>query len=334
MGITKNALLRYQALDKCLKNNGRTYSIYDLLNKVNEVLLEDNPASSGVQVRQLRDDIRFMRSESGYNAPIDTVSGKGKKCYYCYSDSKFSINNSPLNETEAIQIKGILTLFQRFEGSPGFEWISEIGAKLEDSFGIKNEEDKVISFESNIDYVGYSNITPLFNAIVNKRVLKIEYTPFGKEPFQMEFHPYFLKQYNNRWFVFGLNPLNMIDTWNFALDRINNINENDVEYISSKKDWEYHFSDIIGVTKPENILEMEIELLFSYDIAPYIETKPLHQSQKQYPREDGLLVKYKLIPNYELEQLILSFGEKVKVISPITLKNKIQERIAKASELY
>jgi predicted DNA-binding transcriptional regulator YafY len=334
MAVIKNALLRYQTLDRCLRNTGRRYSVNDLLNEVNEALIEDNPKSNGIQIRQLRDDIAFMRSEAGYNAPIETVAGDGKKHYYFYSDPKFSINNSPLNTTEANQLKNALTLLQRFEDSPGFEWIAEINVTLKDTFGLKSDSPKVIAFESNLDYSGYNLITPVFNAIVNKRILKVNYAPFGKEPFELEFHPYYLKQYNSRWFVFGFNTLLEVETWNLALDRIKEVKEVDGQYRETKMDWEYYFSEIIGVTKPLDGKEETIELLFSENLAPYIKTKPLHQSQKDYPHEKGLLIRYKLITNYELEQLILSFGESVEVLSPEHLRNKLAERLKTASNHY
>jgi len=334
MAINKNALLRFQTLDRCFKNSGRRYSINDLLEVVNDALLEDNPKSNGIQIRQLRKDISFMKSEAGYNAPIETIPGEKKKPSYCYSDPKFSINNSPLNETEAQQLKNVLQLFNRFEGSPGFEWISEIGAILKDSFGLKTDSEKVISFESNVDYSGYDFITPFFNAIINKRILKIKYAPFGKEPFEVDFHPYFLKQYNNRWFVLGFNELLSIETWNFALDRIQNVSEIDGNYRDTKLDFEYYFSEIIGVTKPEGRKEEIVELKFSSPLAPYIKTKPLHQSQKHYPIENGLLVKCKLIINYELEQLILSYGEGVEVLAPEYFRDIIANRIKSSASKY
>ena len=91
---------------------------------------------------------------------------------------------------------------------------------LKDMFHLKSNDKKVISFEGNLDYTGYEFIAPLFNAIVNKRVLQIHYTPFGKDAQELNFHPYHLKQYNNRWFVFGLNKDFEVPTWNLALYRI------------------------------------------------------------------------------------------------------------------
>jgi predicted DNA-binding transcriptional regulator YafY len=334
MSITKNAFLRYQTLNRCFKNNGRNYLIADLLEEVNTALFDDNPSNNGIQIRQLRDDIKFMKSEAGFNAPIESRVIDGKKHAYFYIDPNFSISNMPINETELLQFKNALTLLSRFEGSPGFEWISEVSVILQDSFGLKTNNEKVISFETNLDYTGENFITQLFNAIVNKRVLSIEYEPFGQERSTIQFHPYFLKQYNNRWFVFGLNEENNIATWNLALDRIKSLEEIHVTYRQNETDWDFHFSSIYGVSKPFDKNEEEIHLLFSKRQAPYIITKPIHETQKHYELEDGLLVKIKVIPNFDLEQLILSFGEGVKVLLPIHLKEKISDRIELSLSQY
>jgi len=334
MSTNKNAILRYKTLNRCFQNTGRKYSFDDLLNEVNNALLDDAPESSGINIRQLRADLQFMRSEVGYSAPIESEIFSGKKHVYFYSDPNFSIHNSPLNETEIHQFKNALTLLSRFEGSLGFEWISEVSVILQDSFGLKTNNEKVISFERNLDYTGENYISLLFNSIVNKRVLSIEYTPFGQESSAIQFHPYFLKQYNNRWFVFGLNQANNIATWNLALDRIKSIEELNVSYQDNETDWDFHFASIYGVSKPFDQNEEEVQLLFTKMQAPYVITKPLHETQKHYSQEDGLLVKLSLIPNFELEQLILSFGEGVKVLLPVHLKDKISDRIKLSLSQY
>ena len=221
MAINKHQIIRYNRLDRCFKNIGKEYSFDDLLEAVNEAIFDHDPSSSGVQTRTLRKDINFMRSESGYNAPIETLKSSSGINYYRYSEKTFSIHNSPLNDTEAQQLKKAVSILQRFEGSPEFEWVNEIAPLLNDKFGLKNNEQKVMSLETNIDYKGYEYITPIFNAIINKSVVVINYEPFNKQEYQVTFHPYHLKQYNNRWFVFGLNEFNNMSQWNLALDRIN-----------------------------------------------------------------------------------------------------------------
>ena len=332
MSTNKNAVLRYNVLDKCFSNFGRKYYFDELLDKVNEALVEDNPESTGIQIRQLRDDIRFMKNESGYSAPIEMYRD-GKKGYYRYVNKDFSINNSPLNTSEAELLKNAISVLQRFEGSPEFEWVGELSSLLNDQFDLKSEG-KIMSQDSNVDYSGYDLITPLFNATINKRVLLIVYEPYGKEPFEVIFHPHYLKQHNNRWFVLGLNPKEGIPTWTMALDRINSIVEIDVKYIDCEMDWEDYFSDIYGVTRNQGDLDV-IELLFTKEQSPYIQTKPLHQSQKAAILESGeLKVKLHLIPNYELETLLLSYGDKVRVLGPQSLLDRIKQRLKSAIIQY
>ena len=327
MFTTKHQIIRYNRLDRCFQNFGKEYSIDELLKLVNHAILEFDSKSTGVEIRTLRKDIQFMRSESGYNAPIETLRGSNGH-FYRYSDRNFSINKSPLNETEAGQLKKAISILQRFEGSPEFEWINQLGPLLNDKFSLQNQEKKVMSLESNIDYKGYDHITPLFNAIINKIVLKIQYEPFGKDAYQITFHPYYLKQYNNRWFVFGYNEFNENSQWNLALDRISSqIEETKKPYREDKTDWDDFFEEIIGVSKNVDCKPVEVKLLFSKEQAPYIQTKPLHSTQKIKILKDGSLeVRINVIPNFELEMKILSFGEKVTVIAPDKLVGAIKQR--------
>jgi len=324
MAINKNAYIRYQTLDKCFRNSGRMYSWEDLLDECNKALLELNNNSNGIQRRQLFQDIKFMESDQGWSISLDRIKF-GRKTQYRYSDLSFSINNQPLNEAEANQIKSALQILTRFTGTPQFEWIKEIIPTIQDKLGLVNEKKEVISFEANIDLKGLDHLTPLFNAIHNSRVLNILYKDFKSiEPYIIEFHPYYLKQYNNRWFVFGLNPFNKSPFWNFALDRIISIEETDNKYEFTDIDWEDYFYNIIGVTMPENKKITEVELLFSKEQAPYILSKPLHPSQKsKFVGEGELNVRISVIPNYELNSLLLSFGKSVKIIAPKVLKDKI-----------
>lgn len=334
MATNRNAVIRYNTLDKCFQNFGRKYYFKDLLDIVNEALLDFDPNSAGIKTRQLRDDIRFMKSDAGYSAPIETYPD-GRKAYYRYESRDYSINNSPLNTTEAEQLKNAIAVLNRFEGSPEFEWVTELTPILNDKFGLKNESQKVMEFDSNIDYSGYEHITPIFNAISNEIVLKVKYQPFGQEAHELTFHPYYLKQYNNRWFAFGKNDYNGVNTWNLALDRIIQLEDSSITYVKEDIDWVSYFEDMIGVSKPVDVEVQKIELLFTPEQAPYIQTKPIHLTQKHKLQEDGYLkVTLEIIPNYELTMKLLSYGEKVKIISPKSLLNDVKSRLKQASKQY
>lgn len=335
MPINKSAFIRYQILDRCFRNTGRNYFFEDLHKEIDLAIAEINPEGGGISRRQLLYDIAFMESSDGWEVPLERVK-QGKKFIYRYSDPQFSINNQPLNQTEIKQVEAALFILSRFQGLPQFEWISEMIPMLENKLGISGENRKVIAYDSNIDYQGYDNIGPLFNAIINKRVLQITYQDFvSKKPYNLVFHPHFLKQYNNRWFVFGINenpPPDKADVevWNLSLDRIQKIEEAGLPYRDTTTDWEAYFEDIIGVTRMAGRVPEEIKLRFGAASAPYVATKPLHPSQKQKWLDGGELeIRIVVIPNYELESVILSFGENVQVLVPEWLAGKLAQRIEK-----
>ena len=334
MSINKNALIRYQVLDRCFRNSGRMFFWEDLLEECNKALADFDPNSDGIQRRQLFDDIRFMESEAGWSIPLDRIR-YGRKVYYRYEDLSFSIRNQPLNDSEAEQIRSALQIFSRFCGTPQFEWVNEMIPMLESKFGLIERKGEIISFESNIDLKGLHFLTPLFNGIVNERVLLVIYKDFkSSEPYEITFHPYYLKQYNNRWFVFGLNADNQVPNWTLALDRIEYLSETAQKYKQSETDWEEYFFDLVGVTRPVGAELQDIVLKFSPEVAPYVITKPIHPSQKYKKGPTGLEVKINIIPNFELERLILSFGEQVKVISPPDFTERISRRLKSAVSLY
>lgn len=331
MSINKKALTRYLTYDKCLRNTGAKYTWQRLIDEANKALKEEG--LEGIGKTQFYADMQYMEF-SEWKAPIEKFKD-GRTVYFKYSNPSYSINNQPLNVTEAKQLKSALQVLSRFKGIPQFEFINEIIPAIESKLGLVSIEREVMSFESNLDYEGAKFITPLFNAIVNKRSLTIEYQDFKSPlPYSILFHPYYLKQFNNRWFVFGYNEFTKTGYWNMALDRIKTIEETMTKYIETDIDWESYFYDIIGVTKKVNDELQTIKLWFSPNQAPYIITKPIHPSQKIKNSEDGLEVTISVVPNYELEKLILSFGESVKVISPNSFREIILDRIKNSVKNY
>jgi len=338
MSINKKAQIRYLTLDKCLRNNGRLWTWENLLDAVNEVLGEEiNPKTKlpmKIGKTQLYEDLKDLEYRV-YKAPIKRTPN-GRITYYSYENQKFSIQNAPLNETEINQIKSTLQLFTRFQGLPDFSFIDEMIPTIQKKLGLVSLEREIMSFENNLEYAGSKFITPLFNAIVNKRSLEIEYQDFKSPlPYIIAFHPYYLKQYNNRWFVFGYNEFTKNEFWNMALDRIKTIKESKVKYIETDINWFEYFDDFIGVTKKADDELQTVKLWFSPSQAPYVITKPIHPTQTKIKNnEDGLEVTISVVPNYELEKLILSFGETVKVLSPKSFQKAILSRINKSAGLY
>ena len=67
----------------------------------------------------------------------------------------------------------------------------------------------------------------------------------------------------------------------------------------------------------------------------YVRTKPFHPSQRKIElTKDYMIIELRLMWNYELESLILSYGNNIEVLSPIDFREKVAARIKNAQELY
>lgn len=334
MSINKNAYLRYQVLDKCFSNKYRMYFIDDLLDEVNKALEEFNGDGSKVERRQLFDDIKFMESEAGFSIPLERIR-QGKKVYYRYSEPEFSIKNQKISDDEVETINSALMVLLRFRGIPQFEWVNEIFPKLQSAF--QGEEFKeVISFDQNEYLVGLDNLPTLYKSITNKSALIIEYQSFkDTKPKQFIIHPYYLKQFNKRWFMFGLNDKDKL-IYNLPLDRIISITQSSKKYIDNTTlDFKDYFEDIVGVSFTPNEKPIKIKLKINNEVTPYILTKPLHGSQKKLESNaDGIIIEIEVIPNIELRQLILSYGDGIEVISPKSYRDQMKNTIDNMNRKY
>lgn len=335
MPINKNALVRYKVLDKCLRNPGKRYFIEDLIEECSKALFEISDLSSGVSRRQILYDIAFMESEQGWNADIKRLKD-GTRVYFRYEDTSFSINNQPFNELEENQIKKALDTLSRFTGLPQFEWVSEITTRIDSGFNLSKNNQNIIDFDQNKYLKGLDLITPLYNAIKYKRVISINYRSFKIDKEQtFILHPYYLKQYNNRWFLFGLNNETKRIV-NLALDRMILIKELKKKYQDNNDiDFNEYFEDIVGVSVDSSLKPERILITVSNSLMPYIETKPLHGSQKIVEkREEFTLVSIEVIPNYELESLLLSFGAGLNILKPFNLRSRFAEIVNKMVSNY
>lgn len=341
MPINKSALVRYQALDRCFSDKHRKYYIYDLMDACQEALFKLYDTKETISRRSIFYDMEFMSSAEGYNAPIERLTD-GRKTYYRYSDHSYSINRQPLNEHETIQLKEAFGLLSRLSGRHEFTIINELLPKIEKYLDLDiSTTSPIISYEENKDLKNVDLVGELFNAIRDQKVLSVHYKSFKAVKNDVfTFHPYFLKQYNNRWFVFGLCPELLekyeIHPANLALDRIEKISYSELPYIiNDGVGFDTYFDDIIGVTKPKDRQIQKIVIRVNKEKKPYIETKPIHMSQKRL-KSDGeyFITSIQVIPNYELYTHLLSYGPDIEVLDPIEVRMKLQIIVKKLGKMY
>ena len=335
MAVNKLALIRYKTIDDCLRNRYKKWTLEDLIEKVSETLYELEGITSGVSKRTIQADIQFMRSDKlGYNAPIVVKD----KRFYVYEDANFSITKAPINNTDVEKMKEIVGVLKQFNAFNYFDEMSDMITRLENNIHKSTHEGgNYIQLESNNQLKGMDYIPSLYQAILKKSALLIEYKSFKAQQSQnMIYYPYLLKEYRNRWFlIVKAKKGGML--LNLALDRIIEFQElpNEPFVAHDGIDFERYYSDLIGVTKSSNDRPHKVLLEFDAGNVPYVITKPLHHTQQLVAeKEKTSIFRIDVILNYELEREILGFGECVKVLGPRALAQRIKRRLKGAHSLY
>lgn len=202
--------------------------------------------------------------------------------------------------------------------------------------------DTLIKSSANIEYIDFDRTTMrmdpeilkgLLQAVIDRNVVKFMHHSFWTEKSKpMAIMPHLLKQYQNRWYVYGCFPNGEFRS--FGIDRITDLEVLSESFKPKMKRPKEMFDNIIGLVYEAEKVE---EVILSYDPfqGKYIKTQPLHSSQKILVDDDNeLRISIRVIPNYELEEQILKQGERVNVLEPEWLREVVKRRIREALENY
>ena len=328
MPVDKQVRIRYQVLNRCFRDLYKKYTIDDLVDACNAVLRkQDRPE---VSKRTIQNDIANMEMEYGFRFEENLY--QGKKRIYRYYDTSYTLPEFQLDDADRNKIQAAVNVLENYEGDPVLDWARTLLMQIESGmFG--SYSSLVVSFQSNPDLKNIELFGELLRAIVNKKVLKLTYAPFGKEAFNDNIYPYYLKQFNDRWFLIA--QVVGYDSYsNFALDRIEGFEETNLEYKDSDVNFEEYFDDVIGVTVSD-VDPIDILIKVYKESIAYVKTKPIHLSQRcMEDNTDYAIFSINVKPNYELDSKLLSFGPSLEILSPASYKKHISDKIRAMNEKY
>jgi predicted DNA-binding transcriptional regulator YafY len=219
------------------------------------------------------------------------------------------------------------------------EDLKGIVQKLGDTIRISSligdsKESDFIDFEKVPEIWGSDFLLTLVKGIRDRKVLEIYYQPFYEDkPYFIRVHPYLLKEYHYRWYLIGFNE-NKKELRTYGLDRIWEIKETDLPFISRKFNARDYFKNTVGIISPPgDPPRVRIEVLKPQ--AHYLITQPLHPSQSIESEDDKLIVfNYRVHPTYEFKALLLGLGSDIIVLEPTSLRNEIIRELQDALEGY
>lgn len=326
MSGNKEALIRYRAINRCLRNR-KIATKEQLTDACSEAV------GSEVSWRTIAQDIHAMRYDEGlkFYAPIINIKKQG----YQYEEPNYSIDQIPLSDRDLDALSFAAKLLKQYSSVEIFNQFSDAVDRLNEQVdlsrsGTETEKD-IIGFEHNTGETGSEFLNDLIELVKTKTVARVTYKSFTRSEERIYLiHPYYLKQYRNRWYLVGKHhDSETIRT--YGLDRMIAVEpEYQIPFSPSEFDPEKYYQNAIGVSvlnqEPENII-----LRISSKQAPYILTLPIHSSQSVLEEhDDHIIISLCVIRNYELISSILAMGSEVSVLEPKSLAEEIRNEHKKS----
>ncbi len=335
MIASKNAILRYRIIDRCIRSTAFPFPSKKELREACEEELYGSQNGSHICDSTIEKDLFAMRNE--HDAPIQ-YSRKEKG--YFYTDSTYTIDEIPLNDKDVDAIKMAANVLYQFKNSNLFQNFDFAISKILDRVNISNkiddkEIDAFVQFEKVASPKGGEYLEELLAAIKQKRKVQFEYQGFKKEEKSIRrLHPYLLKEYRHRWYVIGKNEMkDRIQT--FGLDRVLSLQMLDDKFsVDASFDPDMFFKHSMGITANVGT-PLSIKVAAEEVLSKYLRSQPLHPSQEYLGEQEGKHVfEFFLLPTYELKQQILGFGSEIKVLSPEPFVDEIKSIIQEMKTLY
>ena len=338
MPYNRNTIVRYKTIDRMLRR-GRRHTLEELIDACSDAVYEVN-GTRNVSKRTVQNDIQEMRYSQalGYYAPIIVVDRK----YYTYKDPDYTITDIALSDEDVYQLSEAVDMLKQLTSFQSLGDVEDVVNRLEDYVAsMRFNVEPVILLENNERLRGLEFITPLHDAITRHQVLEISYQTFkARIPNSFLFSPYILKEYRNRWFVFGKrhDSTDRIVV-NLALDRIQKVKKtpSGVPYQKEERfNPKVYFSEMVGVTRELDSPVEHVVFKVSAVNVPYIITKPIHHTQQLLERlpDRSAIFSIDVILNYELEREFIGNGETLTVLEPLHFVKRIKERVRQMKDNY
>lgn len=294
-------LSRYSYIIERLEKGPATYEqIRDHLQLKGEISGEELDISQ----RTLQRDIRDIYNQTGYEILNER---RGDKRYYIKERPQDTATGNRL--LESYQLINIINSSSKYS--------------------------EVVFLESR-QPGGIEHFHLLLHAILKKLPVEFSYSKFSDNSDSVRIvHPLALKEAIGRWYLAAVDTRDGV-LKTFGLDRIS-MPELHKRSFPDKYDADIEgmFRDSFGVMNLTDSGAERVVLSFSEKAGKFVESYPLHHSQKSEGVQKGKAVfSFNLVIAYDFKREIMSYGEEVTVVEPAWLRKEIVRSIQRSLSNY
>lgn len=346
MPSNKNATLRYKTIDSLLCSE-EWHTIEQITKACEEALFNSSGLETKVSRVTIYKDLRFLEGLDG----VKLESQPGRPVKYRYARDSRTFNGTMVPSSSYADLAYTLEYLESISGLVSIDGtIKKIRRQLE---GAGEGMQKYISFQSAPDLKNSDMLWTLYRHIREGNPLRMKYSASYSRTQEIEFQPWYLKQFNSRWFLMGW-AYRIVDDRDrtdvglrcLAIDRIDPSPEGKPRIDVSRKrtrnvklntpgcdwyiDFDTFFSDMIGVTKKDGEDPVEILLRADLETGGYdwnrMVTKPIHHSQETWTDGRYGFVRFTVRPNNELFSALLTYTG-LELVSPEPVRREFERRI-------
>ena len=175
-------------------------------------------------------------------------------------------------------------------------------------------------------------LTLLMDAMTENRIVCIRYRKYTREEAEtLHVHPYALKEFHRRWYLVGRCEEREAERV-YGLDRILEMTPTEERFrMPAGFDVEDVFAESLGIYLPEGRKAETVVFRATEKEARYLRDLPLHHSQRE--TEPGLF-RVRLIPHDDLVMEFCRLGDRVEVLEPASLRDRVRDELARAAGRY
>lgn len=332
MADNQKALKRYRVILKLLSRGGKHAS-----KDIHQVVLNSGIDTGYRTVQKDLEDLRDDDSIFGRNLGI--IEDKKERKWYSTGIPKEIFAALELKDGEVDALLFYVKTINQYKDYPIFKDIYQAMEKVIDGSNISKDRkelfkrDNLIEPEKHPPISGIEFIIDLLKAISERKIIEVEYKPFGRDSKIHTIKPILLKEDKLMWYLIGVN-VKYDSLITFALDRVVSVlvkdeNFDEVEFNSAEY-FKYSFGITVSDEEP-----VEVTISFNAEQGDYLKTLPIHPTQQIVKEtKENLMIKVTVKPSYEFFAKIYSYCSNAIIIFPSEIREIFKLNFTKAKSNY